>query len=232
MISLAMDFQLALRLCEILTGFALALQCAEHLARPTKYRLLHSLRLTLCVCLLAGLQTPIALPALLITGLYVLRQFNGPYNGGSDRMGLLILFCLSLARAVPHPIVQEGAFAYLGLQLLLSYFAAGFVKLKNPEWRNGRALADLLQFSVYPVSESVRSWSQYSNPLKWASRAVIFFELAFPFTLAHPLTLHWGLVIAAGFHLANALTLGLNRFFWIWIAAFPSLLWMQQRFFL
>jgi hypothetical protein len=39
------------------------------------------------------------------------------------------------------------------------------------------------------------------------------------------------LVVAAGFHLANACVFGLNRFFGIWLAAYPSLIWLQGRIF-
>jgi hypothetical protein len=38
-----------------------------------------------------------------------------------------------------------------------------------------------------------------------------------------------GLTLAALFHFVNACLFGLNRFFWIWLAAYPSLLWLQQR---
>jgi hypothetical protein len=57
------------------------------------------------------------------------------------------------------------------------------------------------------------------------------FEVLFPLALLHPLALYAGLVIAATFHLANAFLFGLNRFFWIWICAYPSLIWFQGRVF-
>lgn len=31
--------------------------------------------------------------------------------------------------------------------------------------------------------------------------------------------------------LCNACLFGLNRFFWIWIMAYPSMFWFQQRIF-
>ena len=37
------------------------------------------------------------------------------------------------------------------------------------------------------------------------------------------------LAVAALFHFANACLFGLNRFFWIWIAAYPSILWLNER---
>ena len=59
----------------------------------------------------------------------------------------------------------------------------------------------------------------------------MLFELLFPLSLLTASSLYVALVIAASFHLANACLFGLNRFFWIWIAAYPSLLWLQQRVF-
>ena len=37
------------------------------------------------------------------------------------------------------------------------------------------------------------------------------------------------LLLAAAFHLSNAMLFGLNRFFWIWLCAYPSLIWLQAR---
>ena len=146
-------------------------------------------------------------------------------------MGLLILCCLCLVHWVPARAWQEYIFGYLALQLVLSYFSAGWVKVVNPEWRTGRALQDVFQFSAYPVSESLRGWGNRPNVLFVMSWSVILFELLFPLTLITPTTLKVGLTLAALFHLANASLFGLNRFFWIWLAAYPALLWLQHRIF-
>jgi hypothetical protein len=37
------------------------------------------------------------------------------------------------------------------------------------------------------------------------------------------------LILAAWFHIANACLFGLNRFVWFWVAAYPSILWLQGR---
>ena len=117
------------------------------------------------------------------------------------------------------------------MQLTLSYFISGWVKLLNPDWRSGRALQDVFAFSAYPVSEGLRSLSH--RPL-WCwvmSWSVILFELLLPLSLIHQDLLIIALILAAGFHLSNVLFFGLNRFFWIWLAAYPSLLWFQQFIF-
>ena len=57
----------------------------------------------------------------------------------------------------------------------------------------------------------------------------MLFELLFPLALLDAGYLKAALVIAGLFHLVNGCVFGLNRFLWIWIAAYPSLLWFQQR---
>lgn len=223
------SFELATRLTEVLLGIAFAQQSLEHLYRFTDERVLFSFRLVFSVLLIIGFQSDWILVLLIILSIFILYRFNGPYNGGADRMGLLILFCVGLSQHATTQYWQEIAFGYLAIQLMLSYFMSGYVKLKNPNWRNGQALVDVFQFSAYPVTESLRHWAKSPKILFLASWMVIVFEIIFPFSLVSNIALIIALLIATGFHLANAFIFGLNRFFWIWIAAYPSILWLQQR---
>lgn len=178
-----------------------------------------------------GFHTPWICLALVVLALIILNRFQGPYNGGSDRMGLLILCSLCLAHFMPSEQWQEYVFGYLALQLVLSYFMSGWVKIVNPDWRRGQALQDVFRFSAYPVSESLRVWADRPKLLLLMSWAVMLFELLFPLSLLMQTTLIIGLAIAAVFHFANACLFGLNRFFWTWLAAYPSILWLQHRIF-
>jgi hypothetical protein len=144
-------------------------------------------------------------------------------------MGLLLLACLVLIHFIPVLRWRETVFGYLALQSALSYCIGGWVKAVNPEWRNGQALQDLFRFSAYPVSESLRAWADRPGLLRYMSWMLIAFELLFPLTLLTHATLMMGLLVAAAFHFANACLFGLNRFFWIWLASYPSLLWLQER---
>jgi len=89
----------------------------------------------------------------------------------------------------------------------------------------------VFQFSAYPVAEDLRALAGRPRLLLAASWAVMLFELLFPLALLHPAALVAALAGAALFHLANALLFGLNRFFWVWLAAYPALLWFQHRVF-
>lgn len=224
-----MNLDLAIRLTEILLGFAFMLQSLEHFSAPRNERRLFMPRFALSAALLLGVQTPWVCLALVGLGLFILVRFQGPYNGGSDRMSLLILCCLCLAHFMPTERWQEYVFGYLAAQLLLSYFISGWVKIVNPQWRDGRALQDVFRFSAYPVSESLRNFADRPKLLLVMSWAVMLFELIFPLALLTQVTLIIALVIAATFHFTNACLFGLNRFFWIWLAAYPSILWMQWR---
>ncbi len=224
-----MTLELAMRITEMLLGFALLQQSAEHLTTAYGAWRLFLLRALLAVLLLMGVYTSWACLALMGLSLGVLQRFHGPYNGGSDGMGLLILWCLGLAHFMPKPQWSECLMGYLALQLVLSYFMAGWVKIVNPEWRSGRALRDVFAFTAYPVSESLRGWAQWPRLLWVMSWLVMLFELLFPLALFSHVALIVALLIAATFHLANAFLFGLNRFFWTWLAAYPSLLWLQGR---
>ena len=212
-------------------GFAFALQSIEHFTSKGSERYMYVIRFVLAILLIIGFHTSAMLVLLLLLALEILNRFQGPYNGGADRMSLLILSCLCLAHLAPTQYWKEIAFGYLALQLVLSYFISGFVKVVNPDWRNGRALCDVFLFSVYPASKSLRNWSNWPRLLFVMSWGVMLFELLFPISLISSTSLYFALIIAASFHLSNVFVLGLNRFFWIWISAYPSIIWLQQRIF-
>lgn len=219
----------AIRLTEALLSLALIQQSLEHLRGPSGERLLFGLRIGLCLLVLAGLASPWPLVGLAGLSLLILHRFQGPYNGGSDRMGLLALWCLTLSHLAPGPALRELAFGYLAAQLVLSYFISGWVKVVNPDWRSGVALAQVFRFSAYPVAEDLRLWGERPRLLAVMSWAVMGFELVFPLTLLWTPALVVALALAALFHLANACLFGLNRFVWAWLAVYPAILWLQQR---
>lgn len=224
-----MTFEPAIRATEILLALALLQQTAEHLFGTRGTTLLFAPRAALSVALLLGVQSPFILLALSLHSLAVLHRFQGPYNGGSDRMGLLILYCITAAHWLPSGLPAQAAFGYLGAQVILSYVISGQVKLMNPAWRDGTALRDVFAFSAYPVAENLRSLKDQSRLLLLASWAVIAFEILFPLSLlSYPLLIA-ALLIAIAFHTANACLFGLNRFLWCWIAAYPSILWLHTR---
>ena len=221
----------AIRLTEIIVAFAFALQSAEYCYSIPNERRLFFTRLILSLMLLTGIASEWICLGLLAISVIMLHRFQGPYNGGSDRMGILLIVSLSLVHFAPSSALREYVFGYLAIQVILSYFVSGWVKVVNHEWRRGQALRDVFLFSAYPVSENLRKWAEWPRLLLTMSWCVILFELLFPLALFSQASLVIGLALAASFHLANACLFGLNRFFWIWLAAYPSIFWFQDRVF-
>jgi hypothetical protein len=224
-----MTLELSIRYAEVILSIAIFQQSLEFLHAGTQEKWLGIVRMVLVVFLLLGLQPLLVESLLLLTSICLLVRFQGPYNGGSDTMTFLVLLCLWCSHLAPTMYWQEIAIAYLAVQLILSYFQSGWVKVVNPEWRSGRALYNVFALTAYPVSESVRRFAQKPGLLLVMSWLVIIFELLFPLVLFNQLLLYVGLFVAVLFHLANACLFGLNRFFWIWPAAYPIIIWFQIR---
>ena len=105
-----MELDNAIRMTEILLGFAFVQQSMEHLKSATNERALFIPRLILSLLLIIGFQTIWVSLLLLLIGLANLIRFQGPYNGGADRMSLLILCCLCLVNFAPtHSFKKASA---------------------------------------------------------------------------------------------------------------------------
>lgn len=219
----------AVRYSEIILALAYAQQSIEFIRGLQPEKTLGFIRLLLSLLLLIGFQPVLVEAGLLVVACVLLYRFQGPYNGGSDCMSILVLLCLYLSHIAPSPFWQQLALGYLAFQLTFSYFQSGYIKIINADWRSGQALADVFAITAYPVSEHARRWAKSPQLMFVMSWSVIVFELLFPLSFLNHYTLILALAIAAMFHLANACLFGLNRFFWIWPAAYPIILWFQSR---
>jgi hypothetical protein len=219
----------AVRYSEIILALAYAQQSIEFIRGLQPEKAWGVIRLLLSLLLLMGFQPVLVEAGLLIVACVLLYRFQGPYNGGSDCMSILVLLCLFLSHIGPTPFWQQLTLGYLAFQLTFSYFQSGYIKIINADWRSGQALADVFAITAYPVSEHARRWAKSPQLMFVMSWSVIVFELLFPLSLLNHYALIVALAIAAMFHLANACLFGLNRFFWIWPAAYPIILWFQSR---
>ena len=157
------------------------------------------------------------------TGLIALR-WRGTFNGGADYMTVLVLLMLSI-EAVFHgnPIVRLGCLWYLAIQAILSYFISGLVKVRNADWRSGRALQRFLSGPPYDPPAFFVGLSKHSRLILLSSCALIAFEVSFPLALQSPAVCVTFLCAALLFHLLNFATFGLNRFIFSWSATYPAL---------
>lgn len=187
-------------------------------------RVLHPLvrnsRLWLYLRLAAAIATLLhphfAWAALMTFATWILAlRWRGTFNGGSDAMTMILLLSLSVGLA--HPAWIPAALAYIAIQTLLSYFAAGLAKLRSPQWRRGQALGLFMK----------RPARREDLFISWV---VILFECLFPLVLFSPALSLVFMGIGVVFHLAIARLLGLNRFFFAWLAAYPAVYWASLHF--
>jgi hypothetical protein len=166
---------------------------------------------------------------LLATTLLVCVRFRGSFNGGSDAMTVLVLLGLSASALFPgRPRAAQGGLGYIALQTALSYAVAGLIKLQQPSWRRGRALASFFELPRYGVPGAARALAARPRLGRIAAWSVLAFECAFPLALLGPQLCAPFLALALAFHLLNSALFGLNRFLWAWAAAYPAVYYVSQ----
>ncbi|MES2769489.1 MAG: hypothetical protein V4596_10125 [Bdellovibrionota bacterium] len=166
---------------------------------------------------------------LLFTTVLIAVRFRGTFNGGSDYMTTLILLAVFIAGFCPDDSIgQLACFAYIGIQTILSYFIAGLTKLKEKSWRNGRAIKQFLLYSNYPVDTNTKALVKKPLFALMASVIILLFECTFPLVLLDKRICLIYLCIGFLFHLENFFVLGLNRFVFAWLAAYPALYYLSD----
>jgi hypothetical protein len=167
---------------------------------------------------------------LLVSQLAIGARFRGTFNGGSDYMTVVVLLGLSLSAAGPsHPLLAKAGLAYIAVQLVLSYFIAGCVKVARPAWRRGDAMRALLASNRYGTPGWVVAWVARPAVARLAAIALLLFECGFPLSLVGSRIAVPLLACGALFHWGNALAFGLNRFLFAWLAAYPALLYFSAQ---
>jgi hypothetical protein len=165
---------------------------------------------------------------LAITTLLISVRFRGSFNGGSDSMTFLLTVCLGLSRLAENSKLVPLILGYLTLQVTLSYWVAGLVKIKEKNWRSGRALGAFTKTPGYESPDWIAALIEKPAFALFMSWTVMLFELSFPMAFLSPKLCTFYLSLGVLFHLANVYAFGLNRFFLIWTASYPILFGMSS----
>lgn len=151
-------------------------------------------------------------------------------DDGSDQMNTIVLTTLFLCVG-PHsnPFILQAGLWFIALQACLSYTSAGVAKWVSPIWRSGEAVYRIFNtgtYGLWPITRLLerRRWLNLS--LCWS---VILVETLFPLALVLPPPFNW-LFLAWGvlFHLQCAVIMGLNSFFWAFLATYPAILYVAS----
>jgi hypothetical protein len=146
-------------------------------------------------------------------------------KNGSDQMSKMTFVSLALAFSSPSPIMWQCELFFLCGQLCLAYVTSGAIRIQQEQWRDGSYLLLIFRQRSYGNRWCWKFGSQHPTALRFASLATLIFECCFPVGLLLPRKICWALVaIGVFFHLSNAIILGLNTFFWAYVALFPAFL--------
>lgn len=163
-------------------------------------------------------------PVILSLTCLSLEKFKGPFNGGSEYMTIMVVTALAITGFwTDSPLLHRIVWYYVGAQLVISYFMAGVVKLKQKKWLNGLYLKRVLLGTFYEVHPMGQKLAQNTKFCRLASWSVIAFEVVFPMVFLKHEMLPYFLGTAFLFHLGNFFFFGLNRFVFSWLAAYPAL---------
>ena len=157
--------------------------------------------------------------------LYSLRSRYG-LDGAYQATMIMLVAAILASLASPDSFAYRACIWLICIQNILSYFIAGVAKVVGPLWRDGSALHLILSTDTYGCQQ-ISIWLQrhlwLSRCLTWS---VVFFEILFPLVLFLPL---WGMltILAIGFtfHLGTAYLMGLNTFFFSFVAMYPAVIY-------
>lgn len=141
-----------------------------------------------------------------------------PLNGASTYLTLHILLLGTINRLFPQ--FENLLTQLLVSQILISYFIAGFVKIKQKGWRNGVYLAVFMRSKNYNPQFNLPLSTNSCRILSWS---VILFEISFPLIILFPQLKLTYLIGGIFFHGFINWNFGLSRFFWLWISTYPIL---------
>ncbi len=169
---------------------------------------------------------------LFLSSIVILIRWRGAFNGGSDFMTIVVLTGLLIARVLDvlgYPeIGQRTGLLYIAIQASTSYFISGWVKSLTPDWQSGRALTWFLNDAIFGP---LNAGSLFRNPriAQLASWAFILWEGSIPFVLLDTQLTMAFCATGVIFHFLVFWYFGLNRFFFAWIAAYPSLIYLSAE---
>lgn len=215
---------------DLMNGIPLPKKLTNLLFSNQSFKWILFLQLTLSI-LLIPFSSPWIVATMFILHLIVCTRFRGTFNGGSDMMAFVLLTGALIFTSFESPESSRFGFLYIAIHTIYSYFKAGYSKVVQKDWRSGRALPRFLKRSLYPDIQKLSVWLSNQKTISLlACWTVITFEIMILLLLLFPNLISIYFLISLGFHFSVFLMFGLNRFFWIWLAAWPSIFYSLTAF--
>ena len=159
----------------------------------------------------------------------ILIRWRCAFNGGSDFMTMVVLTGLLIATILGAFNKQElgwrAGLIYIAIHVTSSYFIAGWVKVLNQDWRQGKALALFLDGGVFgPLANNSLYWRRWVALL--CTWSFILWECVVPIVFLDPRLAAGYCAIGVIFHFLVFWYFGLNRFVFAWMATYPAVIYL------
>lgn len=157
-------------------------------------------------------------------------SIRSPYGlDGADQLYVLTFCGIAIARTVGGETAAQLCLWWIAGHMTVAYLTSGVAKLLSPIWRSGAAIPGVFGTVMYGWPR-VAKWLKARQGLcRVAAFGVIVGEIALPLCLVAPTPVSVAL-LASGvfFHGAAALVMGLNSFFWAFVATYPAFLYASS----
>jgi hypothetical protein len=151
-------------------------------------------------------------------------------NDGADQMTLIVFAAVTLSYVDANPILLTICLWFIAGQACLSYATSGISKLVAAGWRDGTYLAGIFTTRTYGHSGLGALLARHATFARWNGRLVIGAECSFPIVLLLPPSLAAVLLAGgAAFHFGTAVFMGLDTFFWAFLATYPAILYCSGQ---
>lgn len=164
---------------------------------------------------------------LLLVSTYLAYYRNIFGQDGSDQMFTIVITCTAIIFLFrENSFIVNLSIYFIAFQVTLAYFVAGVSKTFGESWRKGTAIygiTNTLSFGSSTFVNILHKNKYLSILMTWI---VISWEIAFPIVfIGNSYIVVIMLVIGLVFHLMNSEIMGLNSFFFAFLATYPSLIY-------
>lgn len=213
-------------------GLAVVAPILDALFRYPNIVALHAARAVLAAILLCSSWSSAIAPwaAVGVIATHFLFCLRNQFGwDGADQMAVIVLSGVTVGRLPGTDFAMTCALWFIAAQSILAYLTAGVCKALSPVWRREPALVSVLATRSYGMPKLARRLSAFpamGTALGWF---VFCWEMAFPLLLLTPRYAGWILATGVLFHLGNAVLMGLDTFFWSFVATYPALLFCSAH---
>lgn len=160
---------------------------------------------------------------------YVSLSLRSPYGlDGSDQANLLIVLVMCVYILFQSEIIKIGVHWFLALQLTLVYLTAGWSKIRSKGWRDGTYLWKIFSTECYGMKTFGKFLKQHQHISRFLGLSIILVDMCFfLFWILPPKYAFLLLTFTGLFHLMTAILMGLNTFFWAFLAMYPSAIYCK-----